>query len=580
MNWSGNLKIRTKMLVSFLLMILITAVVGINGMFTLRSMQLGFEEFYRERFVSNMLLGKLQVNQEKASTEMQRILYKSEAMQDRSVIQESVEALNELTAENDQLLQEYERNAGGLLPEEEELLTRLKTALANYRAAREEVINAARNGSFSLAVQINDAKARPLREEVSEVLAHMKELNDRIGSEQVAAAHSHYIAIRNRALVSVAVAVLLGAFLSLRLNRGIAHPIGILMEHADQMAGGDFTREVPESLRRRGDEMGEMARAFAAMAQAVREMLQEVTVLVEETSSSSEELSATIEEVNAQGEAISGSVQQIASGMEEVGASVEEVSAASAQMVSRAQEVENQVRSSEQKAEEIKKRAEEMKISASLSRKTATEIYAQKQREIKAAIERVAVVEEITKMADVISDIAEQTNLLALNAAIESARAGEQGRGFAVVAEEVRKLAENSAATAADIHQVIRQVNEAVRQLMAYAEEILQFIDEKVTPDYDMLEQTAEQYAGDAQFVKNLINEFYTVVSDVAAAMQQIDKSIEGVAATVEETVAAAQEISNSSSEASQALAEVSATAQSQAHLAQRLSAMVARFQV
>ncbi|GAA0503742.1 hypothetical protein Ade02nite_35500 [Paractinoplanes deccanensis] len=70
--------------------------------------------------------------------------------------------------------------------------------------------------------------------------------------------------------------------------------------------------------------------------------------------------------------------------------------------------------------------------------------------------------QQIGGVVDLVSELAEQTNILAINATIEASGAGEWGRRFAVVAEEIRKLADRTAASAKEIRALIEDVRGAV----------------------------------------------------------------------------------------------------------------------
>ena len=121
--------------------------------------------------------------------------------------------------------------------------------------------------------------------------------------------------------------------------------------------------------------------------------------------------------------------------------------------------------------------------------------------------------EQIGGIVDTITGIAEQTNLLALNAAIEAARAGEQGRGFAVVAEEVRKLAEESQAAAAQISALIGEIQAETAQAVAVVAGGAQRTDDGAAE----VEQTREAFERIGAAVEDMTARVEQIAAAVAA---------------------------------------------------------------
>jgi methyl-accepting chemotaxis protein len=242
-------------------------------------------------------------------------------------------------------------------------------------------------------------------------------------------------------LVMLGSALLVGLLSLWLVNRSLIEPIRQLIDYVAQLSQGRFVARVES---RRQDELGRLAMA----ANTLRDFLAESIGRLKDNTVELETASGQLRSIA--GDMARGTddqfqrTDQVATAMHEMSATAQEVARHAAQAARAADDADHSAQAGGQVMQ------------------ATIETIAQVNREIASTAAVIRHLESdstrIGKVLEVIRGIAEQTNLLALNAAIEAARAGEAGRGFAVVADEVRSLAQRTAASIAEINQIIEAV--------------------------------------------------------------------------------------------------------------------------
>lgn len=572
-----NLKTKTKIIVGFGFMIIISILLSFFNASMSSQIDKNMDSLYEERMIPNVLLGKIQVNQNKIQTAMIEVLYKSQITDHSEVLSESKNTLLKIYNENDEYFNQYQEMQ--LTDEEAQLLNEFIEADILYRTQCDEIIDLMEGYKYTGAFEKAD-EAAITKNRAEDSLSSLISLNNNSAIKLKEDCDAYAQTGLIRSIILVVISTVLGIVLTIFISRSIVSGLTATAAEAEFLAEGDFTNKIDDKFIKRRDEIGILAKAFNLMASNLADLLRLIKESSMVVSTSGEQLNATVEEINSQVQTVNMNTQEIAAGMEETSAAIEEINASGNQILFFADELSKQAHDGDINAIEIEKRAKDMKKHAETSTHEAKEIFEKRSALIKESIEKSKVVEEIKTMSDSIQNIAEQTNLLALNASIEAARAGEHGKGFAVVADEVGKLAEESSKTVEGIIKLINEVEVAVNNLSVNSEGILQFIDQKVIPDYNTLVKTGEQYLIDSEYIKESMTMFNSKSKDINEAISQVNDALTSVSATIQQATSNTFEIKGNVEDVASAMNEVSVVAGTQVKTAEELNVNVSKFKI
>ncbi len=540
-----NMKISTRMIVSYMLVVALMVITSIVAVIMLNKVSGAMQEFYAEHYLSV-----------KNSVELQRDLNGVRSATMGAILEAYLGGDMASTQAN--LAQEYfssaEANVQALSEcyGDKQAISALKQKLATVKTGVNETLNyaVALDGPQSRAVYL-EQMLPTLKEMINDCDTVCDAAAD-AADAQLAVAKKEATTARIVIIVACLISAAVGVFLGITMSSGIVNPVNEMQQASHGVAGGDLNAEITYESR---DALGTLADNLRGLTHTFREVIGDVEHQLSEmgkgnfavqsecpeayvgdfarlreamlrlTTSMSDTLSqidVSADQVNSGGEQVSSSAQALAQGATEQASSVEELAATINEISSQVEATAGHARNAREDNQQSHDQIEICSAHMSELMNAMRDIEDKSQ--------------EISKVIKTIEDIAFQTNILALNAAVEAARAGAAGKGFAVVADEVRNLAtksqEASASTATLIEDTVKAVKEGGRLATETDESLREVVlrAEKVMESVNLISDATQQQTHD--------------VAQVSVGIDQISSVVQTNSATAEESAAASEQLS------------------------------------
>jgi methyl-accepting chemotaxis protein len=505
-----DIKIATKLLLSFGGVLLLSALLGIFSIIQLARVNQTSADMQGKWMPSVRTLVEIRADvADYTGQELQRILSFEEseiALYDKKLATAAA-ALQKDRAEYVKLMS---------APEEKALYAEFSALWDQYMAEHEKIMALCRDNKNGEAKSLLRSESSALNDELRKRIERLAQINIEGGARASKLGDELYSGSRLWIGALLAVSIGLGLLLAVSVARAISRSLNQALTIAQMVAAGDLTCRIEADSR---DETGLLLHALKDMNDSLCRMVGQVRSGADTIATASNQIASGNLDLSARTEQQASSLEETASSMEELNSTVK-------QNADNARQANVLAASASDVA--VKGGAIVAQVVGTMGAITASS-------------------KKIVDIIGVIDGIAFQTNILALNAAVEAARAGEQGRGFAVVATEVRNLAQRSAGAAKEIKALIGDsvaqvdagsalVNEAgstMDQIVARVRQVTDIMGE-------ISAATGEQEAGIGQIhraiteMDNVTQQNAALVEQAAAAAGSLQQQAGGLARAVD----------------------------------------------
>ncbi|NYF23851.1 methyl-accepting chemotaxis protein [Sporosarcina sp. JAI121] len=550
----------------FAAILVLLVVVGIVGLWTSIRLDTDYNFLLDDRVKKVDLVDEFILKHNEIQDEVRGfMLFKDESHLEAR--EEKIDRYNELYDELTSVLRKEKH---------QKLLEEMDVSRTKYINLQNDIVKSVQAGKDRRAIELGRASAN-IGSHVLENAAIIKADQFKALDETRNELETFVAGLRVFVVGMIIFASITGIVISIIISRLISRPVRVVTDGLNEIASGNLTIDLLDVKNR--DEIGDMAAAFNKMGTDVANMVRKINVSAAQLAIQSEGLSASSEESLATSEMVAktaenqlmGSHQQqriitqSSSSMGELSVGVAEIASNNEEMLQAAETVSGLVTTGANVATEVSVQMSTIHTTIRESSEIMEEMAQHSN--------------EIQKITTLITTIAEQTNLLALNAAIEAARAGEYGKGFAVVAEEVRKLAEQSKASATEIGTMVTMIQSASRRAVTS----ITAGSERVDIGLAATEQSRRVF----EDIQNAVGDVATKVETVSAAIEEIQAMAEEVghgASEIEQlsdvAAASAGDTSAATEEQLAVNEEISASAQALSKLAEELQMEMGHFRV